>query len=170
MNLLSTVFGYAGTLCLVLSFQFRKERTLFVCQMLSGLLFVLHYGLAGDYTGMLMDGMCFVRSLMMASGKKALTGKPAMLVLCAVIVALGALSWDGLLSLFPTVALLASTAALFTGKGDVIRRTQLFCTSPSWLIYNIYVSSWPGVICETLDMGSVIVYYFRRLSQSKKKK
>ena len=161
MQILSTVFGWSGTAALVLSFQCKRERRLFLCQMLSGILFVLHYGFAGDYTGMCMDGMCFVRSLMMISGKPVLTGKGATAALCAVIVALCVLTWEGIFSIFPALALLASTVAVFSANGKKIRIAQFFITSPSWMTYNIHVSSWPGVVCEALDMGSVLVYWIR---------
>lgn len=169
MNLFATILGYIGTMWLVISFQCKRERTLFVCQMLSGLFFVFHYGLAGDYTGMFMDGMCFIRALMMASNNKRLTGRFAELCLCAVIVVLCIISWDGIFSVFPGIALLASTIALFTAKGQTIRFTQLLCTSPAWLIYNFHVGSLPGIICETLDMGSVLIYQIRLFMEKRNK-
>ena len=168
LKILAVTLGYLGTLCLVLSFQFRKERTLFFLQMLSGLLFVLHYGLSGDFTGMVMDGVNFVRALLMVSGKKAFTGKAAEGTILAVIVLLGILTWDGIFSVFPTIALFVSTVFLFTGDGEKIRKAQLFCTSPAWLTYNIYVRSFPGILCETLDMGSVVVYDVRKYFRNRK--
>lgn len=168
MDLPATVIGYCGTACLVLSFQCKTERRLFLCQMLSGLLFVLHYGLLGDYTGMVMDGVCFVRSLMMISGKKLLKGRIALCTLLAVILALGVLTWDGIFSLFPTVALLVSTVFLYSDNTDIIRRAQFFCTSPCWLTYNIHVLSWPGILCESLDMASCLVFWCRSAVQKRK--
>ena len=167
MTVFATILGYIGTACLVLSFQFKKERTLFLLQLLSAFFFVFHYGLLGDYTGMAMDGVCFARAVMMYSGKKALTGKVALCVVLAVIGLLCVLTWAGIFSIFPTIALFVSTIFLFSNDGEKIRRAQLFCTSPAWLTYNIYVRSFPGILCETLDMGSVVVYYLRKRFRNK---
>lgn len=161
MNWIAEVIGYAGMACLVLSFQCKKTRMLFLCQLLSGLLFVVHYGMNGDYTGMAMDGVCFLRALLMYSGKPLLTGKPAMALLLAVILALGVVTWDGIFSIFPVIALTVSTVFLYRADGKLIRRAQFFCTSPAWMVYNVYVMTIPGILCEALDMGSVVVYWLR---------
>lgn len=161
MTLLSTIFGYAGTLLVVVSFQFKKEHQLFVLQAVAGALFTLHYGFAGDYSGMCMDIMCFLRAFLMASKNPRVKTKKVLAALLAVIVTLSILSWQDLFSFFPAFALVASTIALFTNNGDTIRKTQLFCTSPCWLTYNIHVRSMPTIICEVLDIGSVLVFYLR---------
>ena len=168
MEIPATVIGYCGTAFLVLSFQCKTERRLFLCQMLSGLLFVIHYGLLGNYTGMVMDGICFLRSLMMISGRKLLKGRIALCILLAVIAVLGFITWDGVFSLFPTAALLVSTVFLYSDSAHIIRRAQFFCTSPCWLTYNIHVSSWPGIICESLDMASCLVYWCRSAVRKRK--
>ena len=164
----AVLIGYLGTAFLVLSFQCKKERTLFLCQTLSGLCFVIHYGLNGDLTGMAMDGICFVRALLMYSGKKVMTGKGMLIGLCTVIVLLCVLTWEGFFSVFPTVALLVSTVFLYTGNGSKIRKAQFFVTSPSWMVYNIHVLSVPGIICEALDMLSVVVYAVRSKANKSK--
>ena len=161
MTVLATLLGYIGMTFLVLSFQCKREIVLFWFQMLSGLFFVLHYGLLGDYTGMAMDGVCFVRAWMMASRKKVFTGLPTLIFLILIILALCIVTWEGVFSIFPTVALLVSTIFLYSGNGNKIRRAQFFCTSPAWLVYNIHVLSIPGILCELLDMGSVLLYVVR---------
>lgn len=70
MEFFATVLGYMGMGCLVCPSNARKRSGYFFLQMLSGLFFVFHYGLLGDYTGMAMDGVCFVRALMMTSGRR----------------------------------------------------------------------------------------------------
>lgn len=161
MTIVATILGYIGMAFLALSFQCKREIILFWFQMLSGLFFVLHYGLLGDYTGMAMDGVCFVRASMMASRKKIFTGIPMLAALITIILLLCVVTWEGFFSVFPTIALLVSTIFLYSGNGDRIRRAQLFCTSPAWLVYNVHVMSIPGIICEVLDMCSVIIYEFR---------
>ncbi|MCQ2385924.1 MAG: YgjV family protein [Clostridia bacterium] len=161
-SIIATGLGYIGTAFLVLSFQCKKEKNLFWCQMASGLFFVLHYGMNGDYTGMAMDGTCFLRALSMASGKKFFTGKKMMCVFLLLILVLGYVTWDGVFSLFPTIALFFSTVFRFMGDGEKISKCQIFCTSLAWLVFTGKVGSVPGIICESLDMGSVIVYALRR--------
>ena len=167
MKIFATILGYLGMAFLAFSFQCKREKALFVCQMVSGLFFVFHYGLLGDYTGMAMDGVCFLRALMMASGKRALMSRGMMYGILATILLLCVVTWEGVFSLFPTIALLVSTVFLYSANGDKIRYAQLFCTSPAWMVYNIYVLSIPGILCESLDMGSVILYEIRRRRKGK---
>lgn len=159
MKVFAQILGYLGTACLVASFQCKKEKELFYCQLMSGILFVFHYGLCGDFTGMAMDFMAFLRAVFMASGKKKLTGKPMMFAIIGVLTVLCVVTWEDVFSLCPMIALIASTVALYTGVGDKIRIVQLVTTSPFWMIYNVHVMSLPGIICEALDMLSVIVFF-----------
>lgn len=161
MRIAASIIGYVATACLVFSFQCKKEKLLFLFQTVSAFLFILHYGLNGDYTGMAMDGIAFVRAFLMASGKKPLTGKAALGVLLTAILVLGVLTWQDWFSVFPVIALLVSTVFLYSGDGKKIRRAQFFCTSPTWMVYNVRVASIPGIICEALDMASVLVYWIR---------
>ena len=167
MKIFATILGYLGMAFLAFSFQCKREKALFVCQMLSGLFFVFHYGLLGDYTGMAMDGVCFLRALMMASGKRVLMSRGMMCGILATILLLCVVTWEGIFSLFPTIALFVSTVFLYSANGDKIRRAQLFCTSPSWMVYNIHVFSVPGILCEALDMGSVLLYEYRAWRKSR---
>ena len=41
-------------------------------------------------------------------------------------------------------------------------------TSPAWMAYNIHVLSWAGIVCETLDIVSVLVYFVRERLEKRK--
>lgn len=167
MKIFADILGYIATVALVLSFQNKKEKTLFIFQIISGFFFVLHYGLNGNYTGMAMDGICFIRALFLYTKNKCLCGKISEIVLLIIIIGLGVWTYDGFFTIFPTIALFASTIATYTNNSDKIRLVEISITSPSWLTYNIYVLSIPGIICESLNILSVIIYYIR---SSKKQK
>ena len=58
-------------------------------------------------------------------------------------------------------AMLVSTHVMWKNDGNVIRKAQFFFVSPMWLINNIIVFSLGGIICESLNMLSIIVSYIR---------
>lgn len=162
MELLGQIIGGFGAACLILSFQFKKEQNIFLLQTASGLFFVVHYLLLGEYAGMCMDAVCFIRALLLATKKKWAFSKLTLCGIIAAVVVLSVFTYKNLFSLFPAAALIVSSVALWTNNGDKIRKTQLFATSPLWMVYNISVLSYAGIICEAFDMLSVIVFCIRK--------
>ncbi len=160
MRWIGQIVGMVATAALVSSFQCRRERTIAAFWTASAALFVLHYLLLGELSGAVMESALLVRNLLIVSRRPW--------VLRAAIVGLALLSWEGWFSLFPLLALIGSTVALWSDKARIIKTTQLLVTSPAWMVYNIHVLSWAGIVCETLDIVSVVVYFVRERLEKRK--
>ena len=151
--------GFVAAAVVAASFQCRRERTIALFWTVSSALFVVHYALLGQLSGAVMQVPVLLRNLLVLSRRPW--------VLLVLIGGLSLLSWEGVFSLFPLIALVGSTLALWSDRAAVIRRTQLLVTSPAWMINNISVRSWAGILCETLDIASVVAYYIRTGVQRK---
>ena len=73
---------------------------------------------------------------------------------------LGAMSWQGPISLLIIVALAANTVFLSLGKPQVLRYSILV-TSLMVLIYNIYVLSIGGILNESIAILSAFIGIIR---------
>lgn len=159
--------GFVAAAVVAASFQCRRERTIALFLTVSSALFVVHYALLGQLSGAVMQVPVLLRNLLVLSRRPWVLRRTTMVVLLVLIGGLSLLSWEGVFSLFPLIALVGSTLALWSDRAAVIRRTQLLVASPAWMIYNISVRSWAGILCETMDIASVVAYYIRTGVQRK---
>jgi hypothetical protein len=85
--------------------------------------------------------------------------------MCAIICALQMitlfLTWDGAWSLLPVVANIVATVGGYTYNARTIRVVGIFVNSPLWIVYNIVVGSWAGVLDEVVTQISMIISIFR---------
>lgn len=160
-ELLGQIVGFAAAALIMLSFQCKTEKRLYIFQFVGGLTFVLHYILLFEYSGAVMNTLSWVRCLLLLTDSKYTRSKYTMLALVAIAVGLGIWSYVGILSLFPVIAQVVSTVFLYTKDQKKIKISQFCCTSPCWMIYNIGVFSVSGIICEAFNMISVVVYFLR---------
>lgn len=72
-------------------------------------------------------------------------------------------TWSGIISLLPIIANLAATIAGYTYNAKKIRAVAMFVDSPLWIIYDVIVGSWAGILDEVVTELSIIIsiiYYF----------
>ena len=85
---------------------------------------------------------------------------PAAIILAATMCVLGALSWEGPISLLVIIALAANTLFMSFGKPQLLRESVI-ATSSMILIYNIFVFSIGGIVNEGVSIVSSIVGIIR---------
>lgn len=161
--LLAQVLGFAGTAIAISSFQCRESKKLFLVQIISTLVFSVHYLLLAldnpsASTGMILNLAGMVRAVFLFFGEKKWARHWISLVCVTLLMAVcGAVTWGGWISLLPTAAMVIGTPFFWTRNGKTLRLTQLFFISPCWLTYNALVFSIAGVLTESFNIISVLV-------------
>lgn len=153
-------FGLCGALFLVFSFQMKNEKKFFFCQSFGSGLFLINYLMLGAWTGALISVMSVVRSALapVLSGKK----RYFIIVIVNVIpIAVGFFIYQGIQTVLMIAAYVVFTLAMFTKNSRLIRITQLLLASPLQLIHNVIVFSLGGILCESFNIVSIIVSFFR---------
>ena len=179
LTILGQIWGVIAMLLIVLSFQFKDAKRLFILQVCSCLFFTLHYlflGLGGDnaaYSGMAQNivGLLFRAVLALSDKRKWLLSPLVMAGLCALAAVVAVLTYpDQLIALLPVVANFACIGCMWTQKTDVIRLVQATVISPLWLTYNIFTFSIAGILTESFNLVSIGIYYLRTWRGKKKEK
>ncbi len=177
LTIIGQILGGVAMLLIVLSFQFKDAKRLFLIQVCSCLFFTLHYlflGLGGDsaaYSGMAQNivGLLFRVSLSLSDKRKWLLSPMVLAGLCGVAAVVAVLTYPGrLIALLPVIANFACIGCMWTKKTDVMRLTQVAVISPLWLIYNIVTFSIPGILTESFNLVSIGIYYLRTWRGKKK--
>ena len=155
------VIGFAGTILFFLSFQCRKNQNLFRVQLLSYLCYTTHLLMLGAVTGGVSYILNLIRSFCLGSNNTFLKGKHMCRIICALQVMTLLFTWDGWLSILPVAANIASTIGGYTHNPRKIRIAGMFINSPLWIVYDILVGSWAGVLDELVSELSMVVSIFR---------
>ena len=165
-EMIAQIFGILGMVCIISSFQFRKNRILFFLQAMSGLMFGINFFMVGALSGALFNGANIVRGALLSKCDRVKWKLAILLVLFAVCTAFSVPSvWGNALQMtllvFTTVSQFAGTVAMWSGNGALIRKVELFYSAPVWLIYSCFNFSLGGIICQSFNIISIIVSFIR---------
>lgn len=155
------LIGVAGTLLFFLSYQCRSNRNLFRVQLLSYLFYTAHLLLLGALTGGMSYMINTLRSFCLGSRWKFAHSQGMCAIICAMQLAALALTWSGWVSILPVAANIAATLGGYTHNPRKIRIAGMFVNSPLWIVYDLCVGSWAGLLDEAVTEGSMILSIVR---------
>lgn len=153
--------GLLGTVLFFLSYQCKSNRNLFRVQFGSYVCYTAHFLLLGAVTGGISYMINTFRSFCLGSRNAFLKGKIMCWLICAMQVAALYFTWEGWRSVLPIVANIAATIGGYTYNARKIRVVGMFVNSPLWIVYNILVGSWAGILDELVTEASMILSIFR---------
>ena len=164
-NVIAQGFGIIGLVIIVLSFQFKKNSRFFLMQGLGSLMFSINFLLIGAWGASffnlcnLLRGTLFLKN---AQKKWKLVLVEIAYAVCFVFsIFLNPSPDQIILAAIPCVALLVNSVYMWRGNPKQIRYCQIFLASPAWIIHNIFNFSLGGIVCESFNIVSSIVYLFR---------
>ena len=155
------LIGVAGTLLFFLSYQCRNNRNLFRVQLLSYLFYTAHLLLLGALTGGVSYMINTLRSFCLGSRWKFAHSQGMCAIICAMLLAALALTWSGWVSILPVAANIAATLGGYTHNPRKLRIAGMFVNSPLWIVYDLCVGSWAGLLDEAVTEGSMILSIVR---------
>ena len=160
LETIGQIIGLVAAAMIILSFQAKDTKKLYVIQTIGGVLFAVSFFMIGSVTAALLNLITLSRGIILTAGQKW-NKWYVFVAIEAVILAIGILSYESYLSIVTVCAQLVGTAALWTRKGKMIRILQFFVVSPLWLFNNIMSFAIGGIITEVVSMMSVIVSIIR---------
>ena len=155
------LIGVAGTLLFFFSYQSRSNRNLFRVQLLSYLFYTAHLLLLGALTGGVSYMINTLRSFCLGSRWKFAHSQGMCAIICAMQLAALALTWSGWVSILPVAANIAATLGGYTHNPRKIRIAGMCINSPLWIVYDLCVGSWAGLLDEAVTEGSMILSIVR---------
>jgi len=162
-NIIAQAIGFLALALFILSYQLKSNRALFLCQAAGSALFCLQFFLLGAAGGCLSLAVNILRGmlLMKYNDWPWVRRKGLAFAFCGVYGVILLLTWAGPVSLLAFTASAVSTLGYWQNNARVIRLSNLLCASPCWLVYDVLVRSWGGVLSEALTIASILVSGFR---------
>lgn len=156
-QIVGQILGILATVITGISYQMNTKRSLLLVQTAATACTCLAYLFLGAASGFALNIVCILRNVVFYFQKGSGKGHmiPALLLATAMVV-LGALSWQGPVSLLIIAALAANTVFLSFGNPQLLRKSILG-TSSLVLLYNIFVFSLGGIANESLAIVSSLV-------------
>lgn len=161
MEIIIQLIGGMGVVASIIAFQCKKHHAILFFRTLNEFLFAIQYLLLGAYTGTAVNLIGCIRNLIftkcIARGKK--TTVP-IIIFCVLFTVFGIVTWQGPKSILIIAAKVISSAA-YGNKNTALVRKVILITSSCWLIYNCFVFSIAGILCEAFTLISLIVGIIR---------
>lgn len=109
------------------------------------------------------------RSFCLGSEWKFAQRKEMCAVICLMQMAALFFTWAGWISILPVAANIAATIGGYTHNARKIRMAGMFINSPLWILYDIMVGSWAGILDEAVSeismMISIVRYGWKNLDK-----
>ncbi len=155
------IIGFLGTILFFLSYQCKSNKNLFRVQFVSYLFYTIHLLLLGALTGGISYILNTVRSFCLGGKNEFLKGKTMCGIICGLQMIALILTWDSWWSILPVAANIAATIGGYTYNARKIRIVGICINSPLWIIYNVLVGSWAGILDEIVSEASMILSIIR---------
>lgn len=153
--------GIAGTVLFFASFQCKNNRNLFRIQFLSYLFYTIHLLSLGAVTGGISYIINTFRSFCLGSRWDFAKRKVMCVIICLMQMAALYFTWSGWMSILPVAANIAATIGGYTRNARKIRITGMLINSPLWILYDILVGSWAGILDELVSEASMLISIVR---------
>ena len=153
--------GIFGTTLFFLSYQCKSNKNLFRVQFISYLCYTIHLLMLGAVTGGISYVLNTVRSFCLGSKYAFLKSKWMCVIICALQVVALIFTWGGWWSILPIFANIAATIGGYTRNPRKIRIAGIFINSPLWIVYDIIVGSWAGILDEIVTEASMLISIYR---------
>ena len=160
--------GVGAMISLFLIYQQKSRKGMLVAKLSADVFWVAHYLCLGGTAGAIPNGIGIFRELIFLKRKEArwasLVLWPALFIL--INWTLGVLSFDSPFDVLPIAASTFVTISLWI---DNPRLTKLICipVSAAFLIYDVYIGSYIGIVNESIAIGSILVSFIREHKKEK---
>lgn len=169
-EILTQVIGFAGMGICISSFACKRSNGIVLLQAVGNGLFIVHFLMLGAYSG------CFNIAIVVFSnfillfcmqGKRWAAWIGWRWIFCLFSGIVCVITWRDLYSLLPCISTIALILTAWTQRETVIRLGKITVVGPGWIIYNLYVSSWSGVLSESFGILSALfsLVYYRRIGR-----
>ena len=170
MKTASLIAGLGAVALYLLCFQLKEAKRIIACKLLSSILYVVQYLLLFAFVGAAMDASSFVISTLAYKKDSPIVHRlrvPIWILSFGGIVLLGALLYDGPISLLAIAGVIFESIANWMRREKMIRIVSLFSV-PCWLVYNAVSGAYGAVVGSVLALFSIIIALVRYSKQEER--
>ena len=161
VTLIGHALGFVSVGLFFYSYQRTQKRKIMIIQTVATALSCIQYLLIGAFSGFALNVVCIIRNFTFYyrdKNQRTDLASPVLFGLCMAVVSV--FSWEGIHSLLITLGLVVNTICMGIFDAKNFRKTILISSSLI-LIYNIFASSYSGILSESISLVSVVIGIIR---------
>lgn len=165
--IIAQIFGAFALIILIISFLKNNKEKLLKYQIFSSLLYAIQYVFLEAYPGALMNIACMLRNWIFKRYNEKRPPIFWLLFVIALMIVFSIFTFKGFISLLPMLAVILYSIALWVGSLKVIRVIEIISCS-LYIIYNIYVYAYIGLIATIIELiGAIVALYKFNIKKQK---
>lgn len=149
--------GFIAMALGIVSYQCKSTRLLILCQMSGNVAFAVHYLMLGAYAACIGQLILSLSNLLLCMKRPWTRWRGWKWIFSALSLAACFATWKDGFSIIPCAASVISILTNWSFNGKVIRLGKLLLSCPGWIVYDLHVRSYSGILCELIAMGSALV-------------
>ncbi len=172
LELFAQTVGFLALAANIASFHFKKYRQIVLVQMLSSVLFTVHFSLLyvsgrpDAATAGVLNGLSLFRNGLLLLTEKRRTEKGTALIagfFSAAVIVFGILSWSSWVSALFITAMVLVTVSMSIRKPNVLRLLTM-TAAPFAFVYDLLIGSAGGSVSEAVSFISALTAFLRNRS------
>lgn len=162
--ILAQILAVVAFILDIICMQFKKKSGILVVGIISNTMYALEYALLGAWTGAISFVIGTIRNItyFIYEKKKYKPNKIVLAIFVLLIIGAGIYTWENITSLLPVIALVLWTIVSWQNNTKWMRLAEAFiCVM--WIIYDLFVGAYAGIITEFIILFSFNFLYFKLL-------
>lgn len=166
LTVIAWVFGTGAMLSLFLIYQQKSRKRLILCKLCADICWVVHYLCLGAFGGAIPNFVGIFRELVFVNREDKKWAEHILwpILFIAVNLMLGITTFGSPINILPISASVLVTISLWLKK-PVLTKIISIPVSATFLIYDIFVGSYIGIINESIAICSIVVSFFRSVQK-----
>ena len=156
------IISIVGMILTILSFQLKTRKQIFFFQTAGTLFFLISFVLLGSYTAAYLNVVFLLRNIVFyfAEDKRWAHHPICLALILLSVIGVGVYGFKSYFDVFAIIGSVFGTVAMYMKNENMLRILKLG-DSPCWLVYNCFVPSVGGIICEVFNIASIIIAIIR---------
>lgn len=166
--MIANLFGLGAMISLFLIYQQKSRSNILKCKLSADIFWIAHYFSLGAQAGIIPNFVGVFRELVFVNrGKRKWADTPVWVgIFITVNLALGIISFKNIYDLIPITASSFVTVSLWINNPKLTKIISA-PVSAAFLIYDIFVESYIGIINESVSIISIIIYFSKKVLEGK---
>lgn len=168
MSILSQLFGIGAMISLFLIYQQKSRKRIILAKLCADICWSIHYLCLGGIAGMIPNVIGIFRELIFINRKSKKWASLFIWPILFIIInfALGFRTFHSWYNILPITASCFVTVSLWIDNPKLTKIISI-PVSTAFLIYDIFIGSYIGIINESVAIISIIIYFFKEIKNGK---
>lgn len=170
MKIAAWIFGFGAMIALFSIYQQKSRKRLLIAKLSADIFWVAHYLCLGGAAGMIPNFIGIFRELVFINRKEknwaSLPFWPILFILLGQV--MGILSFSSFFDLLPLTASAFVTVSLWI-KNPRLTKIISAPVSLAFMIYDIHIGSYIGIVNESIAIGSIIISFAKEFIEKRRK-